>query len=402
MAAHAPQLVEELNGITQRIKELASDNTDRNQLLTAAKNLARSLEHPDEELYRFIFQPGAHACYLVAVQHGLLESWPNPRMSVEELAEMTKMDRVFLARIMRALAHYGIFTELEEEVYEHSPLSIRLSTPPLSKSAFFLGKGNRTCASLPEYIEKYGATNPSADPSNPSLFTFTNEQGLEYFEWLRKRPDLQQFNEAMSSSIEHDRDAESGRTFLSTFPFESELADVKGDEFAVVDVGGGWGHLLKEFRKGFPCVGGRLGLLDIPETIEGAKTKGIVPEENVVVQAYDFFAAEQPLKGARFYILRHVLHDWPDHACRTILKNTMAGMTKGKSKILLVENILAPVQASAYASLFDIQMMKFGGMGRKESQWRELAESVGLRLVKAWPAVKNDRIMELVPVEWSD
>lgn len=36
---------------------------------------------------------------------------------------------------MRALQHYGIFVEVEEEVYEHNALSTRLSTPPISQSA---------------------------------------------------------------------------------------------------------------------------------------------------------------------------------------------------------------------------------------------------------------------------
>lgn len=45
-------------------------------------------------------------------------------------------------------------------------------------------------------------------------------------------------------------------------------------------------------------------------------------------------------------------------------------------------------------------MMKYGGMGRKERQWRELLASVGLEIVKIWPPVKNDSVMEVVPREW--
>jgi hypothetical protein len=36
---------------------------------------------------------------------------------------------------MRALQHYGIFCEVEEEVYEHSALSVQLSTLPINKAA---------------------------------------------------------------------------------------------------------------------------------------------------------------------------------------------------------------------------------------------------------------------------
>jgi hypothetical protein len=36
---------------------------------------------------------------------------------------------------MRALVTYGIFVEVEEEVYEHNALSLKLSKPPLKENA---------------------------------------------------------------------------------------------------------------------------------------------------------------------------------------------------------------------------------------------------------------------------
>ncbi len=95
-----------------------------------------------------------------------------------------------------------------------------------------------------------------------------------------------------------------------------------------------------------------------------------------------------------------MLHDWPDHACRTILQNTLPGLVKGRSKILLVEVVLKNMGTSAWGALMDINMMKYGGMGRKERQWRALIESAGFRVIKIWPAVKEDRIMEIVPADW--
>jgi hypothetical protein len=48
----------------------------------------------------------------------------------------------------------------------------------------------------------------------------------------------------------------------------------------------------------------------------------------------------------------------------------------------------------------DINMMRFGGSGRKEKQWRELLGSAGLEIVKIWKPVRHDSIMEAVPKEW--
>lgn len=107
-----------------------------------------------------------------------------------------------------------------------------------------------------------------------------------------------------------------------------------------------------------------------------------------------------PNSGARLYIFRHVLHDWSDHAAREILRNTIPALRQGQSKILLLEVILPPTEAPVWGSLMDINMMKYSGMGRKEKQWRDLVESVGLEMVKIYPPVKNDSVMELVPKSW--
>jgi hypothetical protein len=104
--------------------------------------------------------------------------------------------------------------------------------------------------------------------------------------------------------------------------------------------------------------------------------------------------------GARCYIFRHVLDDWPDHACRKILQNTIPALVKGKSKILIVEITLPPTNAPVWGSLMDINLMRFGGMTRKETEWRALVESVGLKVVKIWPGGKKDSVLEVVPQGW--
>jgi hypothetical protein len=41
--------------------------------------------------------------------------------------------------MMRALVVYDMFKEVEEELYEHTPLSLKLATPPLRDSALPMG-----------------------------------------------------------------------------------------------------------------------------------------------------------------------------------------------------------------------------------------------------------------------
>lgn len=55
--------------------------------------------------------------------------------------------------------------------------------------------------------------------------------------------------------------------------------------------------------------------------------------------AHDFFA-EQPVQ-ADLYLLRHILHDWPDPYAIKILRSLIPALKKG-CKLLLVESVLPP------------------------------------------------------------
>src|SRR3954467_8718780 len=103
---------------------------------------------------------------------------------------------------------------------------------------------------LPDYLEKFGYENPSANPDNPSLFSWANQTHLDYFEWMASKENksaLDNFNVKMARSMINDG-------VLRSFPFEERLADVSADQVAMVDVGGGYGHFLREVRAQLPGV----------------------------------------------------------------------------------------------------------------------------------------------------
>ena len=96
------------------------------------------------------------------------------------------------------------------------------------------------------------------------------------------------------------------------------------------------------------------------------------------------------------------MHSFPDSDYKKILANTIATMVKGRSRILIVDQVLANVssEGSTYGQFLDIQMVIVSGMERKESHWHALLYDVGLRIVKIWPEHKYDRVIEAVPVDW--
>ena len=69
---------------------------------------------------------------------------------------------------------------------------------------------------------------------------------------------------------------------------------MRGEEEAVllVEVGGGTGQNLQEFRGKYPRLHGQLILQDKPEVINAA----IGLDQSIKAMAYDFFT-EQPVKG---------------------------------------------------------------------------------------------------------
>lgn len=133
-------------------------------------------------------------------------------------------------------------------------------------------------------------------------------------------------------------------------------------------------------QRDVPSYTGRLILQERPHIIELAKSKGIDADGRIEAQAHDFFTP-QPIKGARAYYMRSVLHDWPDHKCLEILAQLKAVMTPGYSKILLNEYVLDNDKPDWRPLSLDLFMMVINAANeRSESQWRELIQKAGLRV----------------------
>ncbi|KAL8869656.1 MAG: hypothetical protein Q9174_004105 [Haloplaca sp. 1 TL-2023] len=175
----------------------------------------------------------------------------------------------------------------------------------------------------------------------------------------------------------------SNPSWLDFYPFRNNIlqdATENRQSVLVVDVGGGLGHGLIEIKDRFPDINGRLVLQDLPKTIEQADSRDAVFESMV----HDFFTP-QPVRGARAYLMRQVLHDWPDAECQTILQHLAAAMQPNYSKLLINEFIVPAVGASDFITAVDLTMMMMsGGMERTESQWRKLLASAGLEIERIW------------------
>ena len=169
-----------------------------------------------------------------------------------------------------------------------------------------------------------------------------------------------------------------GRSWFEFFPVEQKLRVQSPSEVLLVDVGGCQGKDLQAFREKFPNLPGRLILQDLPHVVEA----GEIPS-GIEAQGHSFFD-KQPVKGARAYYLRNVLHDWPDKQVVEILTRLRGAM--GSDSLLLIEEKAMPeTNVPLMAAVGDMSMMvSFAAAERTEKEYKNLLEQAGLELAMVW------------------
>jgi hypothetical protein len=101
--------------------------------------------------------------------------------------------------------------------------------------------------------------------------------------------------------------------------------------------------------------------------------------------------------GADAYIMKHIIHDWPEDRCMEILKACCKGVNPG-GKLLVVDSVIQPGNDFSPGKFLDLQMMIFpSGSERTEKQFRDLFAASGWRLNRIIPTAAQDSIVEGIP-----
>lgn len=145
----------------------------------------------------------------------------------------------------------------------------------------------------------------------------------------------------------------------------------------LIDIGCGLGHDLAAFHARFPTLPSRLILQDLPVVINCIQDYDLDPDIERTV--HDFFQP-QPVKGARAYYLRTVLHNFPDPQAIQILRGIREAMTS-ESVLLVNENFLPEKDVPLYSAELNFSMLSlFSSLERTEKQWTALLEAAGYKL----------------------
>ena len=229
-----------------------------------------------------------------------------------------------------------------------------------------------TMLHLSAYFKTHGFKSPS-DPQNTPGVAARGLTDVMFFDWMLKTPPLyDNFNKTMAF-----QNSVGAKEVAQTYPF-SKLPPGK-DGIKIVDVGGGLGHVLAEIISVHPSVSGHAVIEDLSSVVSGDL---VVPSEQAKTQTFDFINETQPVKGASAYLLRHILHDWPDSACQTILRNHVDALRGSDSRLLISEMVIPDQGAPREKALRDINMMQLAAKERGEKQWRDLLGEAGFRIVE--------------------
>ena len=310
-----------------------------------------------------------------AAKLGLADQLAAGPKSAAELAGATRMHAPSLHRLMRTLASLGILTERDAQRFALTPLGEALKTgAPGSARATLIAFGG------PWFWRGWEEILYSLETGKTG---FEKAFGMPVFEYLAQHPEeASYFSEAMVGF--HGAEP----------PAVAAAYDFSGFK-TVVDVGGATGNMLAAILTSH--AGPRGVLFDRPHVVRDApallKARGV--EERVTIEAGDFF--ETVPAGGDAYLLSHVIHDWNEDQCLTILGHCRK-VIKPDGRLLIVEMVLPAGDTPHPGKVLDMVMLVIpGGQERTEAEYASLLGKAGFRLSRVVPTASAVSVVEAVP-----
>jgi hypothetical protein len=130
---------------------------------------------------------------------------------------------------------------------------------------------------------------------------------------------------------------------------------------------------------------------DAPALLEA---RGV--EARVAIEPGDFF--ERVPAGGDAYLLSHIIHDWNEEQCLTILGHCRKVMPPD-GRLLIVETVLPAGDTPHQGKVQDMVMLVFpGGQERTEAEYASLLGQAGFRLSRVVPTESIVSVVEAAPV----
>ena len=310
-----------------------------------------------------------------AAKYGIADLVKEHGRSVDELAAATSTNAEALYRLLRALASVGIFAEGPPRHFSLTALAEPLcSDVPGSKRALALMSGD----------EQFHAWAEIAYSIQTGKTAFEKVFGKPIFDYLSEHPDKARVFDAAMVGI-HGRES---TAILGAYDFAGTSV--------LADIGGGNGSQITAVLQRHPQMKGIL--FDLPHVIEraGPRLAAAGLADRCQLVSGSFFEKVPP--GADTYFLRHIIHDWDDEKCLTILRCCHQVMPP-QGKLLVIESVIPPGNEPFGGKFLDLVMLLIpGGKERTEGEYRTLFQRGGLELTRVVPTGTEVSILEAVKV----
>ncbi len=280
-----------------------------------------------------------------------------------------------LYRVLRTLASHGVFAEQANQTFRLTPLGATLRSD-VAGSVRAWARVNCGISWRP-----YGEMLYSVQTGQPG---FDHAYGMSVFEYTARHPDAM----ALFGKMMVDLHAREVAAVASAY----SLSDVQ----SVVDVGGGPGNLVAALLEANPGLRGTV--FERPAVAETAVQwlHAVGLSHRCDVLEGDFF--ESVPTGGDVYVLSHVLHDWDDAQCVTLLANCRRAIA-GNSRLVIVEIVLPGANEPSPGRLMDLIMLVNAPSGQERTldEYRDLLARADFRLSRAIPTPSPVSVIEAIP-----
>jgi hypothetical protein len=307
-----------------------------------------------------------------AAQLCLADHLAGQPQTAQQLAAITGTQAPALYRVLRTLAANGIFSEDESHRFSLTPLAepLRSHVPGSVRTSILSITGDL-------FVLPWSKLLYSVQTGQPS---FDHHFGVPFFDYLTTHPE----EAAMFSDMLMGINSGDAPAIAAAYDFSSYSH--------IADIGGATGHILTTVLASHP--GPRGTLFDLPHNRAGAteliQSRGMA--DRVTFCPGSFF--ESIPGGCDLYMLSHVIHDWSEEQCLTILGNCHRAMSAG-SRLLIIEMVLPEGNAFHPGKGLDITMLTLaGGQERSEAEYRALLEKANFRLTRVIPTNSPVSIVE--------
>jgi 6-hydroxytryprostatin B O-methyltransferase len=303
----------------------------RSRLLEACEELQHLVSGPQENLMAIAQSHRIEAALQYASHFQLAKHVPvapSSCITFSHLAAQAGVPVERTTRVLRLLMTCFIFCEPEPGKVAHTPDSKLLLDNHIEAMVdYWTDESFRAAAHFSAASEKW----PCSQERNQTALNMAFNTTLPKFNFFASEPRrAKRFRKAMAGMTRGDR-------FNLDHLVNGYDWPSLPDGGTIVDIGGGGGHCSMAIAAANPNL--NFIVQDMKSAFEGTALPENLKSRIQFVQ-HDFFKPQDSTGDV--YLLRWILHDYPDKFALSILKAQISAMRSG-SKLIVMEGIMQPV-----------------------------------------------------------